>query len=175
MSRLFLFFGVVALLSYGCRKPVETDNPDNGSDTGDKETEAGPLSAGTPSDSENTAEETDGTEVVRVESDQLEISDDGILAHHNGKLFSGIATSHYPNGELATEISYVEGMRDGVETRWHENGIKRFEGRFHKNQLVGVFEEWYPTGKKRSEVLWQDGKRVSIREWGENGEILREN
>ena len=106
--------------------------------------------------------------------DKLQLSEDGAIAHFEGQPFTGMATSSYPNGEIATEISYANGMRHGVETRYHENGIKRFEGRFEKNQLVGIFEEWYPNGKKRSEVLWQDGKRVSIREWSETGEILRD-
>jgi len=177
MDRLLLFSGIFLVLSFGCRKPESTSPESSDENLSNKESgqTISPISPTTSSSSTATSEDSVEEQILKVSSDKLEFIEDGAIAHFEGKAFTGIATSSYPNGEIATEISYQDGMRHGVETRYHENGIKRFEGRFHQNQLVGVFEEWYPNGKKRSEVLWQDGKRVSIREWSETGEILRDN
>jgi antitoxin component YwqK of YwqJK toxin-antitoxin module len=178
MDRLLLIFGVFFLVVSGCRKPVETTDPETSNTVSDEvsptpsehQTSSSSFTSGGLQENQGIS----GSELLKVRSDQLVSSQDGAVVLYNGNLFTGVANSFYPNGEQATEIFYVDGMRDGIETRWHDNGVKRFQGRFHKNQLIGVFEEWYSNGKKRSEALWQDGKRVSFREWSETGEILRE-
>ena len=176
MDRLLLLSGILLLFSFGCRKPENSSPKDydenlSNSDSGEGLSSESPTTSAAAPETRAQSEE---EKVLTVTSDKLELTEDGTIAHYEGLPFTGLATTSYPNGEIATEISYQDGMRHGVETRWYETGIKRFEGRFHRNQLAGVFEEWYPNGKKRSEVLWQDGKRVSIREWSETGEILRD-
>ena len=111
--------------------------------------------------------------VSGVDSATLEYPGTGDLAYQEGQLFTGLSVSYYPNGQQATEVSFVNGMRDGVESRWFEDGIKKFEGRFQKNHLVGVFEEWYQNGQPKSRTVWQDGMRQSLTEWDENGNFLR--
>ena len=66
-------------------------------------------------------------------------------------------------------------MRHGLEARWFEDGAKKFEGRFRENELVGVFEFWYQNGQRKSQEVWQDGKRQSLVEWDEKGNLLRGN
>ena len=112
-------------------------------------------------------------QVLQVEVAALQFSAGEGLAYIDGELFSGQAVSHYPNGQLATELHYSNGMRHGSETRWFEDGSKKFVGHFVQNELVGVFEEWYQNQQRKSQEVWQQGKRHSIMEWDENGNLLR--
>ena len=113
--------------------------------------------------------------IAEVDDSNIQISPDDSLAYVDGQLFTGRAKSFYENGQQATEVNYVEGMRDGLESRWYESGVKKFEARFHNNRLVGVYEEWYDNGKKKTERVWQDGKAVSVKEWSPEGELVRDN
>ena len=107
-----------------------------------------------------------------VESTELVFDDTKGLAYHSGKVFTGKATQHYENGQLSSEVHYFEGQRHGLESSFFEDGAKKFEARFEANQLVGVFEEWYQNGQRKSQEVWQQGKRRSITEWDENGNLL---
>ena len=175
LDKFLITAGFLLLLLSGCKQPKETPSNTSGEEqeavmSSDKVPSTGieePTVGSQPEDSE--------AEVLRVDSKKLQITEGDSLAYFGEQLFTGLATSHYANGQQATEITYIDGMRDGVETRWYESGVKRFEGRFSKNQLVGVFEEWHPNGRLKSEAIWKDGKRVSIREWSETGEMIRDN
>lgn len=175
LDKLLITTGLLLFLLSGCKQPTEAP-----ADPAGEEQEAVKSSPISPAHvtKDSSVDSTPGgaeAEVLRVDSKEIKVTDGDSLAYFGEQLFTGIATSHYANGQQATEITYVDGMRDGVETRWYESGVKRFEGRFSKNQLIGVFEEWHSNGRLKSEAIWKDGKRVSIREWSETGELLRNN
>ena len=175
MDKLLITAGFLLFLLIGCKQPKESPAQQSGEEQEDFKSSEQVPAHNEEASSEDSTSAVSESEVLRVDSEKIKVGEGDSLAYFNEQLFTGVATSHYANGEQATEIAYLNGMRDGVETRWYESGVKRFEGRFSKNQLVGVFEEWHPNGRLKSEAIWKDGKRVSIREWSETGEILRDN
>ena len=120
--------------------------------------------------------ESGGTPLTNIKDcelpEEMVFDDTKGLAYHSGKVFTGKATQHYENGQLSSEVHYFEGQRHGLESSFFEDGAKKFEARFEANQLVGVFEEWYQNGQRKSQEVWQQGKRRSITEWDENGNLL---
>ncbi len=167
-----VFALLVFLLSVlGCARPVEESvvEPEPQAPT---TTSADDASAELRGEVPEAGGQPEG-EVKTVESAELKFDDTVGLAYHGGEVFTGKATSHYPNGQLASEVSYYQGQRHGLEASWFEDGARKFEGRFQTNELVGVFEEWYQNGQRKSQEVWQRGKRHSIMEWDENGNLLR--
>ena len=173
-TRLFLTISVAAVLA-GCpgqQKGLEDaggkgtgqEIPAGRPDSTSEATKAGATQGGQPVDA-----------VQVVDSAVLKYPGTGELAYHGGQPFTGRATTFYKNGQQATEVHFLNGMRHGVEARWFEDGAKKFEGRFRENELVGVFEVWYQNGQRKSQEVWQDGKRQSLVEWDEKGNLLRRN
>jgi hypothetical protein len=120
------------------------------------------------------ADEGETETILEVSPADLEYPGTGEIALYEGKPFTGQSATFYSNGQQATQIDFVNGKRHGVESRWFEDGTKKFEGRFQDNTLVGVFEEWYQNGQRKSQAVWQGGKRESITEWDENGNLIRQ-
>ena len=52
-------------------------------------------------------------------------------------LKQGTYKSWYANGQQKDEIPFVRGVKQGATTEWHENGKKKFEGTYKDNELNG--------------------------------------
>ena len=176
-----LITGLALCLTWvaGCKQPPPADSGEPGAGQKESGQSGQPLSTDATESNSGDApgkiapqESEDG--FLEVDNSDVKISPEDSLAYFNGNLFSGRAKSFYENGQQATEVNYVDGMRDGLESRWFENGAKKFEARFHNNQLTGVYEEWFENGKKKTERVWQDGKAVSVKEWSSEGELVRD-
>ena len=77
----------------------------------------------------------------RVESSSLRHDDDGRMLHL-GQFFNGVALERWPNGQLAAEQSYVDGIEDGWSRGWHDNGVLRFVTFFRRGRVTGLHREW---------------------------------
>jgi len=165
--------GVTALifLLVGCSS--QKKNPDSIDDAG-KGTTTAPASATKIFETGPVSGRDTKETILEVSPADLEYPGTGEIALYEGKPFSGQATTFYSNGQQATQIDFVNGKRHGIESRWFEDGTKKFEGRFQENTLVGVFEEWHQNGQRKSQAVWQGGKRESITEWDENGNLIRQ-
>ena len=65
--------------------------------------------------------------------------------------------------------------KDGLQTRWYDNGQKWLEENYKDGKEDGLTTEWYENGKKRSEVNYKDGKKDGLQtNWYENGQKSRE-
>jgi antitoxin component YwqK of YwqJK toxin-antitoxin module len=164
-------FTFLIFLLAGCsgqkKNPNPVDDARKGSTTAPvsvpKIFETGPVSSGDVKET-----------ILEVSPADLEYPGTGEIALYEGKPFTGQAATFYSNGQQATQIDFVNGKRHGIESRWFEDGAKKFEGRFQENTLVGVFEEWHQNGQRKSQAVWQGGKRESVTEWDENGNLLRQ-
>jgi len=102
--------------------------------------------------------------------------------------------TYYPDGSIRTEVTYVDGLPDGVARHWHPNGILASElpvrrgipegiGKQwnEKGELLGAFEikdgtgvqlQWYPDGTLMSEMPWLHGNVTGrFRAYYEDGEL----
>ena len=94
----------------------------------------------------------------------------------------GLWTSWYENGQKSFVGNYKDGLMDGVWTKYYKNGKKEFEGKYKngdgsdlgktgisRNGRDGLWTFWYENGNKESEETYKDGKRISSKEWNEDG------
>ena len=105
--------------------------------------------------------------------------------YYEGKLFSGIEVTDYPNGksvELSSDrkiykkhVTYKNGIREGIDKQYYQNGELYSEGYWNNNKLNGLMKHWYENGQIKSEWNWKDWKLDGIqRHWYENGQIESE-
>lgn len=108
-----------------------------------------------------------------VELQSLEHDDDGRMLDH-GVLFTGVATERWPNGQLASQLNFVDGIEDGWVRGWYETGTLRSETFYHRGRAVGVRREWYSNGQLKLEEEIEHGACVWRKEWSETGDIVKD-
>ncbi len=54
--------------------------------------------------------------------------------------------SYYPNGYRWSEVSYVDGYREGLTVTYYRNGIMRYEGNYYNDERNGVWTFYDTTG-----------------------------
>lgn len=109
--------------------------------------------------------------------------------HENGKLwivsnyndkgqFIGEHKVYHSNGQIAEEGIYElydSGHVTGKAGMWkyyHENGqVKSIENYSKPGRKEGEVEEFYENGKIKSVAKYEDGKRISFREYYESGQL----
>ena len=60
--------------------------------------------------------------------------------------------------------------KDGLWTRWYENGQKEREGTYKDGKQDGLHTEWHESGQKCLEGTWEHGKKLSVKYWNRKGE-----
>ena len=76
----------------------------------------------------------------------------------------------YNNGKVKILFYVKDGKKDGLFTKWHENGQKREETNFKNGKLDGIGASWHENGQKSSEINFKNGKEDGLyTKWDENG------
>ncbi len=87
----------------------------------------------------------------------------------------GLWTKWYENGQKVEEGTYKDGERDGLWTKWYENGQKVEEGTYKDGERDGLWTKWYENGQKVEEGTYKDGERDGLwTKWCENGQKYSE-
>lgn len=58
----------------------------------------------------------------------------------------GLFTAYHPNGQLASEGQYIDGVEAGLWRDFHENGQLAAEGEYAHGNEVGVWRYWNEDG-----------------------------
>lgn len=109
-------------------------------------------------------------EMVRIDFDEIEVNPD-YYYFHNGKPFTGIAYETAPDGWLRSEMTFVNGMQDGVSRDWFDNGQMDSETYFRKGVPHGLNREWDEQGRLREESMHEFGVRTELKQWDEHGHL----
>ena len=85
----------------------------------------------------------------------------------------GMFVSWYENGQKKDEVPYVDGVREGKTREWHENGQLKFEGVYVDDELEGQATWWTATGKKDQEGRLVQGEQEGewVFYWRTNGNV----
>ncbi len=59
-----------------------------------------------------------------------------------------IRIEKYPNGQIKSEVSYKDSLKDGVSKYYFQNGQLQLIVEYAKGKLVGTIKEFYETGYK---------------------------
>ena len=75
-------------------------------------------------------------------------------------IWDGRVTLWHGNGHQAGLVEYRDGLRQGRDVTWDENGVRRIEGRRASDLRVGTWTYWDAIGAVERTVDYQDGVEV---------------
>jgi antitoxin component YwqK of YwqJK toxin-antitoxin module len=85
---------------------------------------------------------------------------------------SGIGETWYPNGQLRSRGTYVDGEENGVWEFFHSNGKFSTRGTYVDGEENGVWEFFHENGQPYTCGTYVNGKRHGAWEWfDDNGRI----
>ena len=91
------------------------------------------------------------------------------------KPYSGNVTSFYPNGQLDSEMTVVNGQPDGLVQKWYESGQLEGALTFVDGKPEGLNRWWYENGQLRLESTFVNGEGNGVsRQWHEDGSVKSE-
>jgi antitoxin component YwqK of YwqJK toxin-antitoxin module len=72
----------------------------------------------------------------------------------------GVWKSTWNNGQPRYEMSFLQGEKDGSETRWDQRGHKMWRIRWKNGIQDGKEERFNCKGQILHEIMWTDGEKV---------------
>ncbi|WP_298504965.1 hypothetical protein [uncultured Maribacter sp.] len=101
--------------------------------------------------------------------------ENGIL-YFQEKAYYGSILSHYKEGTLASQITYVEGRKHGEEKKWHSNGVLA-EKRFYTDGVkTGIHKGWWDNKTPQFEYHFNSQGQYNgfHKEWYASGQIYKD-
>jgi antitoxin component YwqK of YwqJK toxin-antitoxin module len=93
--------------------------------------------------------------------------------YKKGKL-EGVRTVYYPNGKIADETIYKDGLKEGVYKKYSEKGIVLENSFFKKNEYDGLAIYKDPNDMVVAKGKFKDGKKVGMWQFFINGKLTSE-
>lgn len=113
--------------------------------------------------------------VTIVDAGQLDLHANEAKVYWEGRPFSGTSLVHYSNGQVAEEIAYVDGKRDGYRRKYFEDGTLSYESNYKTNRLNGTVKTWWRNGALRSEGTFENGIAEGVQQqWYTDGQLFKE-
>jgi len=83
----------------------------------------------------------------------------------------GIETKYYENGQKSAEGTYKDGNPDGIWSYWSPDG-KESSVLIHSDgkSWDGIYTSWFESGQKWTEEIYNNGKQERGTFWWENGQ-----
>lgn len=86
----------------------------------------------------------------------------------------GINYVYDKNGNVSNELSYVNGILNGVSTEYHENGKLKFSGRYKDGNPIGAHKIYNEQGKLEFEQMYISGVATFAKIYYPNGRVHME-
>ena len=94
----------------------------------------------------------------------------GILFDKSGNKVTGVVVSNYENGMLAEELTYVNGVKNGVQILYSHAGRKFARSNFKNNKEQGETRLFYSAGGTLAVLQFDEGNLIEgycVKEFGE--------
>ena len=113
--------------------------------------------------------------IQRIDHDELEFID-YLTCTSDGKLFTGIAyeLSEREPGKLICEISYIDGIQEGLSRDWYLSGQLQTEDYYHHGSKHGSYREWFENGQLKSEGEYELSIPIFLKEWDAEGNLIKD-
>lgn len=106
-------------------------------------------------------------EVLNIDAEVVLLVTDSIPV--NGVVYSGYGD------ELYQEISFKNGIKDGLSRGWYEKGKLKYEHNYTSGILNGLSKSWYINGQLSYKQEYKEGKPFGIlKRWYEDGKLMYE-
>ncbi len=76
--------------------------------------------------------------------------------------FTGVWVDYYASGQRWAETNYRDGVREGSDIKYHENGIVSLRENFLMGVQHGDTEGFYPTGKVQFRGSYLNGNQTGV-------------
>tara|TARA_R110001592_G_scaffold139837_2_gene360264 strand:+ start:1655 stop:2251 length:597 start_codon:yes stop_codon:yes gene_type:complete len=108
---------------------------------------------------------------ISVDADEANLRRNGALMLLDDKPFSGHLVSYHSNGQLESENTYFEGLREGKSSQFYSDGSFKEERWYNENQKTGTHYGWWPNGNMKFEFHFVDGlHHGEAKEWQIDGQ-----
>jgi len=84
----------------------------------------------------------------------------------------GSETWWHPNGIRKYEAVNHAGLRDGEFTAWYPDGRMWYRGYEYRGKPESTLTYWHPNGKMKSEALFRDGIQLERKDYDEEGRFI---
>lgn len=115
-----------------------------------------------------------------IDYDELEVDYDRfgdkefIISEGKEKFFSGIAYSLFPNGNLDFYAFFKDGFKEGDFVEFYENNNIKCIQNMQRGRTYGIRRIFYKDGTKKLEARYEYGVCLTLKEWNEEGQLIRE-
>lgn len=111
---------------------------------------------------------------IDIQTDGVEWDDSARLIFR-GAPFTGEAVVYGWLDEMTSLVTYVDGVREGVQREWYEGGDLKSELTVHKGRVIGQARQWHENGQLAREQRFDErGLLVSESTWDEDGRPVGE-
>ncbi|MFT6881701.1 MAG: antitoxin component YwqK of YwqJK toxin-antitoxin module [Marinoscillum sp.] len=94
------------------------------------------------------------------------------ITSFEGTPFSGHVVEYYENGELKSDVSFLNGLRQSVSKGYHPNGVLAYERLYKVGEKHGNHVGFYESGAKQFEYHFDHGVNIGTHtEWYESGQV----
>jgi len=90
---------------------------------------------------------------------------------YRGQPFTGLRYKLTPNGMIACEEEYRQGLRWGQSREWYRSGNLYREATYYRDVLHGVEREWYEKGQLQEERICEYGILLRETKWDSDGNV----
>ncbi|MET4159340.1 hypothetical protein [Agromyces sp. PvR057] len=97
--------------------------------------------------------------------------DSDLVCTFGGAPFTGTAFEESPSLGRS-EISYRDGLQDGLARDWYPTGMLKGESEFVQGELHGAVREYRPDGQLAEESRYEYGIRVLHRVYSPDGSVI---
>ena len=83
-----------------------------------------------------------------------------MLFKKKSKPYTGLVFENYDENHIKTEISVIDGLKDGVFKQYYRSGKIQVQSKFKKGQLVGEFTTFYDNGNEQIITFYDKNLRM---------------
>lgn len=118
-----------------------------------------------------------GSSVGRSTSAVIDVGAADVAQHGGvwrlaGRPFSGLLLERDPSGVVRMAVPLVEGLPDGREWRWYDDGSLESVRQYANGHKVGFHRGWWRGGRRQFEAdLRDDGFHGRYRAWHAHGRL----
>jgi antitoxin component YwqK of YwqJK toxin-antitoxin module len=91
---------------------------------------------------------------------------------YQGKPFTGVAYAKSPNGQLTSEVEYVDGRRTGRTRYWYDSGAPELDAQYVDDYVHGEEWRWDVRGQLREWVRAEFGITLEQKTWDASGKLV---
>lgn len=97
-----------------------------------------------------------------------------LVCLHEGRPFTGIGYTEDDQGNLLSEMPYVDGLLEGTGRAWRVDRPTRLESEttYRRNQRHGRRRVWHASGHLQLDLLFEYDLLVAKKEWDYAGNLL---